>query len=214
MEALDQAVTVLKFGGTSVGSGERIRKVVQIVANTLKQPGEAFPVVVVSAMSGVTDQLLRIARFACSGEHRACKDELQALWQKHFEAVEKAVRNAESRARLRGELEVALTRLEQDVAALRQAAVQGQDVMLPTAAVASWGERLSVLLVAAAARDVGLRAEAVRQEVIITSHPRSDSSQPFGVVVGAEPLPDETRANALALIGPLVEQRIVPIACG
>jgi len=152
MEAMDKAVTVLKFGGTSVGSGERIRKVAAIIANTLKQADEAFPVVVVSAMSGVTDQLLRIARYACSGEQKACKDELQALWQKHFEAVEKAVRKADGRARLRGDLEVALARLEQDVAVLRQAAVHGQDVMLPTATVASWGERLSVLLVAAAAK--------------------------------------------------------------
>ena len=42
-------ILVLKFGGTSVGSTNRISAVADIVKNTLN---EAFPVVVVSAMSG------------------------------------------------------------------------------------------------------------------------------------------------------------------
>ena len=61
---------------------------------------------------------------------------------------------------------------------------------------------------------MGYRAEAVSQEIIITSHPAHDPSLPFGVVVGADPLPEETRANAHALIDPLVQQGIVPIAAG
>ena len=60
-----QLVRVLKFGGTSVGSGERIRRVATIIANTLQDAETSFPIVVVSAMSGITDQLLRIARCAC-----------------------------------------------------------------------------------------------------------------------------------------------------
>jgi aspartate kinase len=45
---------------------------------------ESFPVVVVSAMSGVTDQLLRIARYACANENDACAQELVALRKKHL----------------------------------------------------------------------------------------------------------------------------------
>ena len=41
--------------------------------------------VVVSAVSGVTDQLLRIARFACTDDHEAVQQELDALRQKHVE---------------------------------------------------------------------------------------------------------------------------------
>src|SRR5579883_46890 len=151
---MDQPVCVLKFGGTSVGSGERIRRVAAIVASTLQDPDAYFPVVVVSAMSGITDQLLRIARFACSGEPEACAQELLTLRHKHLETAEKVTREGEGRAHLLHELKVALSGLEQDVAALRQAAQEGQAVHLRTAAVASWGERLSVLLVAAAARDI------------------------------------------------------------
>ncbi len=211
---MKSTVSVLKFGGTSVGSGERIRQVAKIIVNTLRDPEEAFPVVVVSAMSGVTDQLLRIARHTCLGEYEEGERELKALRQKHLDAAEKTVRNSEHLPSLQGDLDRALTALAQDVATLRQAVEEGQETFLRTAAVASWGERLSVLLVAAAVCDRGVDAEPVRQEVIITSHPKADHSQPFGVVVGADPLLEETRANAHALIYPLVERQVVPIAAG
>src|SRR5579875_1633142 len=151
---MKHAVCVLKFGGTSVGSGERIRRVAAIIANARKasNEGDDFPVVVVSAMSGVTDQLLRIARFACTGEDEACAEELASLRRRHLEAAEHAVHDSEARASLCADLETALARLEQNTSVLRLAAREGQDIALPTAAVAAWGERFSVLLVAAAPR--------------------------------------------------------------
>jgi aspartate kinase len=209
-----QRVSVLKFGGTSVGSGERIRRVATIIANTLQDAESHFPVIVVSAMSGVTDQLLRIARHTCSHEDEACAEELVALRQKHLEAAKQVTHEGPEREQLLQGIELALCDLGQDIEALRQAAKAGQALHLRTAAVASWGERLSILLVAAAACDIGVQARPVKQEIIITSHPAYDPSQPFGVVVGADPLPEETRSNAHMLINPLVQQRIVPIAAG
>jgi aspartate kinase len=213
---MKHAVCVLKFGGTSVGSGERIRRVAAIIANVRKESaavGEC-PVVVVSAMSGITDQLLRIARYACTGEDEACAQELAALRQRHLEVAEQAVQDGNARSSLLADLETALAQLDQNVMALRLAARQGQDIALPTAAVAAFGERLSVLLVAAAVADSGTQAEPVRSEVIITAHPDEDSVQPLGVVVGAEPLVEETRVHAHALIDPLVERGVVPVAAG
>ncbi len=49
---------VLKFGGTSVGTTERISLVADIIQ---KSSEEAFPVVVISAMSGETDRLIELA---------------------------------------------------------------------------------------------------------------------------------------------------------
>jgi aspartate kinase len=214
---MHDTLCILKFGGTSVGNGERIRQVAAIITDTLREysaSGELFPVVVTSAMSGVTDQLLRIARHTCSGEYEACEQELKLLQLKHREAARIVARNSHALTTLEKDLEQGFASLAQDVAALRAAAEQGQEVALPTAAVASWGERLSILLVAAAACDAGIDAQPVRLPVIITSHPKTDAGQPFGVVVGAEPLSEETRLNAHSLISPLVEQRIVPIAAG
>ncbi len=198
-----RGVGVLKFGGTSVGSGERIRRVATIIADTLQDAQAHFPVVVVSAMSGITDQLLRIARCACLHEDEACAEELVSLRQRHLEAAEQVTREGPEREQLLQDIELALCDLAQDVEALRQAAKAGQAVHLRTAAVGSWGERLSILLVAAAASNSGVQAKPIKQEIIITSHPPYDPSQPFGIVVGADPLPEETRANAHALIDPL-----------
>ncbi len=211
---MDQAVSVLKFGGTSVGSGERIRQVAKIITRTLHNADETFPVVVVSAMSGITDLLLSIARHTCLGEYEESENELVTLRHKHFEAAEKIVRHTEHLPQLQHDLEEALTALTHDIELLREAAEAGQETFLRTAAVASWGERLSILLVAAAVNDYGVAAEPVRQEVIVTSHPKADSSQTFGVVVGADPLPEETRANAQVFIHPLVARGIVPISAG
>lgn len=220
-------VQVLKFGGTSVGSGERIRRVAYIIKHTFNDSEEAFPVVVVSAMAKVTDQLLRIARYAYNGEHEAWNQELKALKQKHLEAAEHAVHNDEARNDLQQNLATAFVSLERDVTRLQDVETQGMtphDVPLRIAAVASWGERLSVLLVAAAACDVGLQAAPVREEVIITAHPcPKDVGTALAValsptfpstVVGADPLTEETRANAQALVHPLIERQIVPIAAG
>src|SRR5947207_8155622 len=211
---MEKKICILKFGGTSVGSGERIRRVAAIVADTVEQSENVFPVVIVSAMAGVTDQLMRIAQYACSHKKKEYKEELVHLRQKHVAAVAEITESEEEHSQLLHALEQALAGLARDVETLCEAAEAEQEVHLHTAAVAAWGERLSVLLVAAATRTVGCQAEAVSREIIITRHPAHDPAQPFGAVVGADPLAEETRANAHALIHPLVEQEIVPVAAG
>lgn len=215
---MDIHVQVLKFGGTSVGNGERIRRVAHIIEHTVNDPQEHFPIVVVSAMSKVTDQLLRIARLTCDGDDEATGLELTSLRQKHSEAVEKAIMAPAIRDDVRTHLAEAFAMLERDVATLRKIAEQGGDVSLPTAAVAAWGERLSVLLVAGAVCDISIQALPVREELIITGYPErphnAHGETSTGIVVGAEPLMDETRANAHRLIHPLLEQHIVPVVAG
>ena len=127
-----QLVSVLKFGGTSVGSGERIRRVATIIADTVRDSETHFPLVVVSAMSGITDQLLRIARSACSPEDETWAEELISLRQKHLEAAEQVTRQGPEREQLLQDIELALGDLAQDVEALRKAAKAGQVVHLRT----------------------------------------------------------------------------------
>src|SRR5215813_8430178 len=118
---MEKSVCILKFGGTSVGSGERVRRVAAIIADTVKQSRTVFPVVVVSAMAGVTDQLLRIAHHACSHEKSAYAEELVNLRQKHVAAVVEITNNEEARDQLRSALEHALAGLARDVETLREA---------------------------------------------------------------------------------------------
>lgn len=70
---------VLKFGGTSVGSSEALRRVVEIVREELPRGG----LVVVSALSGTTDAMLRAVEAASHGDRERARDEAIALWGRH-----------------------------------------------------------------------------------------------------------------------------------
>jgi aspartokinase/homoserine dehydrogenase 1 len=74
---------VLKFGGSSVGTTDAISKVIAIVKESvLKTP----TIVVVSAMSGITDQLILLAQTASQG-NEGYKMMIQSLAKKHEDAV-------------------------------------------------------------------------------------------------------------------------------
>jgi len=73
---------VLKFGGSSVGSPESIKKVIEIVNN---QPSDT--IIVVSAFQGVTDQILRISEDAFNGKEEY-KIEAEAIRNRHLEAID------------------------------------------------------------------------------------------------------------------------------
>jgi len=214
---METKIQIVKFGGTSVGSGERIRRVANIITHKVHDTGEDFPVVIVSAMAGVTDQLLRIARLAYTGEHQVCETELNTLKQKQLEAAKHLLLKLEDRySQLIHDLERAFSALQQDIAELQLSASKTltHEIPLRTAAVAAWGERFSVLLVAAAVNNIGVDAVPIREEAIITSHPLSDMHQTPGTVSGAEPLTQETRVNAQQLAHPLIERHIVPVMPG
>ena len=218
---METKIQIIKFGGTSVGSGEYIRRVASIIAHKVHESGEDFPVVVVSAMAGVTDQLLRLARLACTSEYQDCETELHTLKQKHLEAAKNLLLKHEDwYSQLIDDLEAAFTALIQDINELQSSATKAHthEIPLRTAAVTAWGERLSVLLVTAAVRNSGVEAAPVGEEAIITSHPHSEIEYPpgtvIGTVIGTEPLTEETRINAQRLVHPLIERRVVPIMPG
>lgn len=78
---------VLKFGGTSVGDGAAIARVTEIIGSRR----ERQPVVVVSAMAGVTDRLYDTARLAGSGDLRAALAVMHELRERHEAAITEAV---------------------------------------------------------------------------------------------------------------------------
>ncbi len=73
---------ILKFGGTSVGSIEGIQQILKITTDT-EHTGKVRAVVV-SALSGITDSLIKVARAASQGDG-AYLDELQAMKQRHLD---------------------------------------------------------------------------------------------------------------------------------
>jgi len=166
---------VLKFGGTSVGSAERILHAAAIV---LKYGGEA-PVVVTSAMSGVTDSLLAAHASAASRDHDYRRQVL-AIQERHraaAQAIDSAANWCPLEARLAAlATDLTITYSERDDSARMRDRV------------ASWGEQLAVLLVAGAITALGGSGLAAETPLIVTD-------EHFGA---ATPLAEPTRSVAQA----------------
>lgn len=78
---------VLKFGGTSVANADNINKVIDIVQQAMKR---GRTIVIVSALGGTTDSLLQSGSLAAAGDEKY-KEKLQALEQRHLEAVKSLI---------------------------------------------------------------------------------------------------------------------------
>ncbi|MEW5721137.1 MAG: aspartate kinase, partial [Chloroflexota bacterium] len=86
---------VMKFGGTSVSGGPRIQNVADLVCGYAQQ-GHAI-VTVTSAMSGVTDTLIRAARHAAVGDDAVYLAAHETLTEQHFAALDHIIGDAATR---------------------------------------------------------------------------------------------------------------------
>lgn len=129
---------VLKFGGTSVGTPQRIMDVKKIVEQSQEKQ-----IVVVSAFGGVTDMLLNIANLAIKG-NKTYTEDLTKLKTRHLEAVEQLIA-ASKKAEVLAHVQTLLTDLENfanGIFLIRDMTAKSMDYMV------SFGERLSSLIVA------------------------------------------------------------------
>lgn len=173
---------VLKFGGSSLATPDRIRRVAEIVHRSRSQGPVA---VVVSAFGGVTDRLEAVTRQAARREE-GWRAILAALGRRHLEAAAELAR-AGSRGRLDGWIQARvddLGDLLHGVYLLREASPRTLDGVL------SYGERLSASVVAAALEAAGLEAEALdARELIVTDDgfgaARVDSEPTFARIAHA-----------------------------
>jgi aspartate kinase len=139
----------MKFGGTSVRDAAAVARLAGIVAR------ESRPrLVVVSALSGVTDALLGAARLAEAGEGAGARDAVRALHRRH-EEMASLVRGTERRASLLA----AIDALFGELAAIVHALAVVEEVSARSSdAIVAFGELASSRIVAAALEDAGLDA--------------------------------------------------------
>ena len=130
---------VLKFGGSSVGTTASIRNVKQIVGH---QEGQV--IVVVSALGGVTDQLIKTAKMASEG-NKAYEEELATLTQRHIDLINDNIAKGDRYNALMAQVEQLLGELRdifQGIYLIKDLSRKTNDTIL------SYGERLSSLIVA------------------------------------------------------------------
>src|SRR4051794_583232 len=97
----------MKFGGTSVGGPDQIAAVAAIVASHL----EDRPIVVVSAITRVTDLLLATAYAAGAGDRETVRVNLRSLGAIHRSAIDGAIRSPDIRAEVSTRVAELLARL-------------------------------------------------------------------------------------------------------
>jgi bifunctional aspartokinase / homoserine dehydrogenase 1 len=196
---MSRPIQVMKFGGTSVGDASRIRSAAAIAAEASK---ERAVVVVVSAMSGVTNTLIAAAGKAATGDEAAAEALTRALREKHHETIGNLISDIENRRQLLSEIDALIERAAnycRGCALLGELSPRALDV------IAGTGERLTARMAAAVLREIGLRGIAFdAMDLIVTDE----------VHGGARPLSDPTRKKTQAALFPLLEAGGIPVVTG
>ncbi len=198
MAKSEKPLIVMKFGGTSVGSAERMQNVAELVKEHSRR---AEIVVVVSAMGGVTDMLIRAATEASRGDREQWKSVRQEIARRHREVADRTLSA--------GEQAVVLPRLAEQVgnfenlcsgfSLVREVTPRAMDTL------SSLGEVMSATLLAAILRSQGVPAEAVdATELIVTD-------DKFG---NATPLFEETNQKTRARLAPMRRRGEIPVITG
>ncbi|MBM3820684.1 MAG: aspartate kinase [Acidimicrobiia bacterium] len=190
---------VMKFGGTSVGSAERIAQAAQLAVDSAAKGHQV--VVVTSAMSKVTDLLIGAARKASAGEWDPAIR--QELFDRH-KAVADAVAGGDA-GRHGAVLDMLRQRLDRFEKLCYGLSMVHELTPRLLDAISGMGEMLSAPLLSAAIAAKGRPSQPVdATEVVVTT-------DQFG---GAEPMMDETQAKAGARLRPAISRGEIPVVTG
>jgi aspartate kinase len=189
---------VMKFGGTSVGGARQIRQVGGIIRRFAGQR----PVVVVSAMAGVTDELLALAEQAAKGPPSEVSRRLDRLQSRHRREARLLGLDGHEGGRLSLAFDTLFNELEgvcHGVLLLRELSQRSRDL------IASFGERMASQIVAAHLRRTGLRAQPVdARDCIVTDDSHGSA------VVDFETTPRHVRRR----LRPILRAGAVPVVTG
>jgi aspartate kinase len=193
---------VMKFGGTSVADADAIRRVVAIARQASV---EGPTVVVVSAMAGLTDELLRACELARAGKIEEVEPRVAAIEARHQQTIEQLFDGSPERASESALLGAIAAQCEELIAVLRSVAVLRELTPRGADRVIAAGELMSSRIVAASLLRAGVPAEWVdaRQTVV------TDDGYP-----AAAPLTEPTRAAAAREILPVLNRGAVAVLGG
>ena len=190
---------VMKFGGTSMGSADRMK----VAASICRQQASTRPILcVVSAMSKITDLLLDSLLKAEAGDRADLETNLNTLRQRHTDACIELLPDVETRSAVLREVDLLLSefdRIANGILMLGERPPRSIDEAIAI------GERLSALLLAAYLESQGVAASAINASKVVVTD---------AVFGNASPLMDLTRERCTTLLVPLLERGIMPIVTG
>jgi len=189
--------TVMKFGGTSVGDVAAFERVYRIVSSQL----DRRPVVVVSAMTKVTDALLNAFELARKGDSAEGFASLKYQFRRHSEVADHFIPK-DSHITFNKELAYAREELED---LLVRAERRSLPLSMLKDAIVSYGEQLSSRLLAEVLKVKGLDARAMDSRRLIITDDEYGAAQPIW---------EETAELVRAELEPLIEAGEIPVMGG
>jgi len=194
---------VMKFGGTSVGGADALSVAAAIVLEQAQRWEQL--VVIVSAMSGVTDALTQGAFTAANGDESAFRAVASDLRVRHYRVVDElfcAAGDGETRNLLLATID---DYLDEFTVFCQSVFVLGELTPRALDAITSLGERINARLFAALLRRLGAPSEAVdATELIVTD----------GTFQNAVPLLESSRRRARERLLPLLAEGLIPVVTG
>jgi len=193
-----RSIVAFKFGGTSLLGADRMLHAAALVRDAFRS---SHVLVVVSAMKGVTDRLLSLAHLLAEGKLTRARNHAEGVLDLHFSVLEEFQLAQEDHDRVRRALQL----LGRDL--LHEIPYRGCVSATPelTDRLASFGERLSARLFAAALQKTGVGAIPVASsDFVLTCDTFRD----------AKPHLEQTRHLGRAVLVPLLEAGLVPVVTG
>ncbi len=194
------SLLVFKFGGTSMGNAAIIRGAAQIVIESAEAGHQVLTVV--SAMNGVTNQLLTSAHAAAAGDKPVYLQATAELRDRHHEAARQLVSPGPAQEALLAELHRLIDEF-QDLC--RSVAILGELTNRGLDAIVSIGERLSARLLAAHIQDRGYASLPIDASKLIVTG---------STYQNAVPLMDQTRERTRKQLLPLLKAGVLPVVTG
>jgi aspartate kinase len=190
---------VMKFGGTSLEDAAAIEQAISVVKTRLARQ----PVVVASAMAKITDTLIQCAHLAHTGQESAAlalvNDELA---HRHHAVVSQLIGHSWARKLLHDALDKYVDEIK---TLLHGLAILGELSPRSLAAIASYGERLSTMILTAAMKERAINAELLDARQLIITNANFAKATPFMELC-------EARAKEIVL--PLLHRGVVPVTQG
>jgi len=188
----------MKFGGTSVADAERIVAVSEVLRCRL----DRRPVVVLSAMAGVTDLLVEAVAAARRGDRDGLDAILGELAKRHRWAAAGTMQDGTRRHDLNLEIDAIFEELRQ---LLRSVRILGEGTPRAADTLLSYGELLSTRIACAAFGERGLPVRWIDAREIMITDDRHGAAEPDAAAVAGR------CAESLA---PLLEAGEVPVIGG
>jgi aspartate kinase len=192
-------VIVIKFGGTSVGDATKVAQAIDIVADRREQQ----PIVVVSALAGVTNDLVAASEAARDQKPELVKEIIARVRQRHEDVAMQLVQQKFDF--FESFLKQLTKQIDQIQTILSGIALLGEITPRARDKVMSIGEKLSSVLFAYSMMMRALPGEHVESEDVIRTN------DAFG---GATPLMDCTREAAAKTLLPIIERNHIPVMGG